>query len=125
MARETEEFTFYIGWCASQLATHGSAQQPGKVAVQVFVRALHSASSASQWAVFRPVLQASCPGEMWAEMVESYHVDVPVGDDKLVEEEKSTPTPPPAAATVTPAVAVAPKDPPMGNLFLEFDVLHL
>ena len=93
MARNADEFLHYIAWCAAKLNQYGSGQQPAKVAVRVFVRALHSASSAEQWKVFMPALRESCSEEIWKEIVDTYHVDSPFGDDRLKEDA------PPASST--------------------------
>ena len=83
MGRNAEEFVHYVGWCTNMLNQYGSTEQPAMVAVRVFVRALHSASSASQWNVFKPVLKSNCSDEIWNAIANSYRIDEPVGDDKL------------------------------------------
>lgn len=86
MERSAEAFTHYIGWCTNKLNQYGSSEQPAAVAVRVFVRALHSASSASQWAQFKPVVKSNCSEEIWSAIVSSYDIEEPVGDDKLVRD---------------------------------------
>lgn len=86
MDRSSEEFAHYCGWCVSKLNAHGSGQQPARVAVRVFVRALHSASSAAQWKLLLPVVQSNCSSEIWTEVVDIYHVDSPVGDEHFIDQ---------------------------------------
>ncbi len=135
MLRSQDEFVHYLGWCTSMLNKHGSTEQPAPVAVRVFVRAVHCASSASQWAAFRPVLQSSCSEEIWNSIVETYRIDEPTGDNKLAPDAEAapapTPTPAPAPATATtPSAAIAAAmqpssvqqvpDPPMGRYYIVF-----
>ena len=83
MERNAQEFIHYIGWCTNKLNQYGSTDQSAMTAVRVFVRALHSASSASQWAVFKPVVKSNCSEEIWNAIVSAYPIEAPVGDDKL------------------------------------------
>jgi hypothetical protein len=83
LARSATEFEHYMGWCIHKLSIHGSTSQSPEVATTVFVRALWSASSAAQWACFRPIAEKNCSSEQWSKMVETHHVGQPVGDENL------------------------------------------
>ena len=83
LERSAGDFLYFIGWCVKKLTSHGSQQHPPEVAVRVFVRALHSTSSSSQWLRFLPTVKENCSSDIWTAMVEKYCIDLPFGDDIL------------------------------------------
>jgi hypothetical protein len=86
MERSVEEFVFYISWCVNKLNMYGSTDNSSEVAVRVFVRALHSASSAAQWSLFKPVVKANCSEDIWITLQRTYFIDEPVGDGNLISD---------------------------------------
>lgn len=73
--RNKNEFLWYLGWCLSQLSTHGSTANTAAVATRVFSHALQATSNASQWKEILPVVKANVSTEQWSEMVKEYYID--------------------------------------------------
>ena len=111
MSRDSEAFVAYMGWCAGLLAAHGSTSQSAEVATRVFVRGLHSASSASQWSQLSPALQSSCGPLLWDQFVSQFRIDEAVGDESYFSSQQQQPSPSqpsPSEAAPQPSAAAAP-----------------
>lgn len=71
------DLDWYLGWVVSMLARHGSAGQPGHVAVRAFAWGLQAASTRDQWDRFRPIVREHATPPIWDELVQKFGLDGP------------------------------------------------
>lgn len=69
------DFDWFIGWVVHKLSHEGSGAQPPNVATRVFAWGLQHACSRAQWQRLRPIVQAQCTPEIWAELARDFGLD--------------------------------------------------